>query len=120
SRNQLLLQTSEDLKFYLTYAYQRTKTDGGQSNNNGVLGTGRYESASRFLEPVDRRAHLVSFEVNANIADIIDVVSTTAYTDVKSDSIGDNTDLLIDLDYGYELYPAFASWSESHTRRKQV
>lgn len=120
SRNQLLLQTSEDLKFYLTYAYQRTKTDGGQSNNAGVFGTGKYESASRFLEPVDRRAHLVSFEVNANIADIVDLVSTTAYTDVKSDSMGENTDLLIDLDYGYELYPAFASWSESHTRRKQV
>lgn len=120
SRNQLLFQTTEDLKVIFTYAYQRTKTGGSQSNGYGALGTGKYESASRFVEPVDRRAHLVSMEINANIADIVDLVSTTAYTDVRVQSQGDNTDLLLDLDYGYESFPAFASWSESTTRRKQV
>jgi outer membrane receptor protein involved in Fe transport len=120
SRNQLLVQTSEDLKVFFTYAYQRTKTEGGQSNSAGVLGTGRYESASRYIEPVDRRAHLVSMEINANIADFVDLVSTTAYTDVRSESQSDNTDLLLDLDYDYELFPAFSSWNESVTRRKQI
>jgi iron complex outermembrane receptor protein len=120
SRNQLLVQTSEDLKLVFTYAYQRTRTDGAQSNSAGVMGTGRYENASRYIEPVDRRAHLVGLEVNANIANIADLVSTTAYTDVRVESQADNTDLLLDLDYDYELFPAFSSWNESVTRRKQI
>ena len=119
TRNQLLLQTSDDLKLTLTYAYQQTKTDGAQSNSAGVLGTGRYENASRFEEPVDRHAHLVSAEVNANIADIVDLVATGAYTETKYDGTGDVTDLLLDLDYDYELFPAFAAWNQQLATRKQ-
>lgn len=119
TRNQLLLQTSDDLKVNFTYAYQQTKTDGAQSNSAGVLGTGKYQNASRYIEPVNRHAHLLSMEVNANIADIADLVSTTAYTNVKVRTQGDNTDLLLDLDYDYELFPAFTSWSESESVRKQ-
>lgn len=120
TRNQLLLQTSEDLKLTLTYAYQRTRTDGAQSNSAGVVGTGRYENASRFLEPVDRHAHLASAEINANIADIVDLVATGAYTSVKNRTVGDVTDLLLDLDYDYELFPAFSAFNELQTHREQV
>lgn len=119
TRNQLLFQTTEDFKLIFTYAYQQTKTDGASSNSAGVFGSGRYENASRYVEPVDRHAHLGSVEVNANIADIVDLVATTAYTEVKFDASGDNTDLLLDLDYDYELFPAFTSWNETHTKRKQ-
>ncbi len=119
TRNQLLFQFNPDLKVNFTYAYQQTKTDGGQYNSAGVLGTGKYESAARYKEPVSRRAHLGAMEINANIADIADLVATTAYTDVKNDTMADNTDLLLDLDYGYEEFPAFSSWNESHDRRKQ-
>jgi outer membrane receptor protein involved in Fe transport len=120
TRNQLLLQTNEDFQMIFTYAFQRTKSEGSQSNSAGVLGSGKYENAGRYTEPVNRRAHLASMEINANVFDIADLVWTTAYTDVKSDSRADNTDLLLDLDYDYELFPAFSSWSESHSRRKQV
>ena len=119
SRNQLLFQTTDDLQLILTYAYQRTKTGGAQSNSAGVLGTGRYENASRFVEPVDRHAHLVSAEVNANIADIVDLVATGAYTETAYSGRGDVTDLLLDLDYDYELFPAFAAWNGQDTKRKQ-
>lgn len=120
TRNQLLFQTSHDLKVIFTYAFQRTRTDGAQSNSAGVLGTGKYENASRYMEPVNRRAHLGSVEVNANIADIVDLVATGAYTDVRVRSEGDNTDLLLDLDYDYELFPAFSSWNETNNHRKQI
>jgi len=119
TRNQLLVQFSEDLQANFTYAYQQTRTDGGQYNSNGVLGTGRYENAARYLEPVKRRAHLGSMEINANLADFADLVATTAYTDVRNQRRSDNTDLLLDLDYGYETFPAFSSWNESVDRRKQ-
>jgi len=120
TRNQLLFQTTEDLKLILTYAYQQTKTGGSQSNSAGVFGTGKYENAGRYVEPAKRHAHLVSAEINANIADFVDLVSTTAYTEVEFDGQGDNTDLLLDLDYDYELFPAFTSWNETHTKRKQI
>ena len=103
----------------LNYAYQETQTDGAGSNGAGVFGTGLYESASRFLEPADRHAHLVSAEVNANIADIFDIVATGAYTETKFDALGDVTDLLLDLDYGYELFPAFAGFFQSDQKREQ-
>ena len=120
TRNQLLVQVTPDLTADFTYAFQHTKTGGGQYNSNGVFGTGRYESAARYAEPVDRRAHLVSMEINAHVADIFDLVSTTAYTQVKNKRRGDNTDLLLDLDYDYELFPAFTSWNESEDTRKQI
>ncbi|MEO5587897.1 MAG: TonB-dependent receptor [Novosphingobium sp.] len=119
SRNQLLFQLNEDFKVNFTYAYQQTKTDGGQYNSDGVLGTGRYQSAGRYIEPVNRYAHLVSMEINANLANIADLVATTAYTYVRTRSQSDNTDLLLDLDYGYENFPAFSSWNESDAKRKQ-
>lgn len=119
TRNQLLFQTSEDLKLTLTYAYQQTKTGGASSNSFGVLGTGKYENATRFPEPSDRHAHLASAEINANIADIFDIVATGAYTETKFDALGDVTDLLLDLDYGYELFPAFAGFFQQDTKRKQ-
>ncbi|WP_211196155.1 TonB-dependent receptor [Alteraurantiacibacter aquimixticola] len=119
SRNQLLFQTDDNLQLLLTYAYQQTKTDGASSNSAGVLGTGVYENASRFEEPVDRHAHLASAQINANIADIVDVVATGAYTETKFDALGDVTDLLLDLDYGYELYPGFAGFFQSDQKRKQ-
>ncbi|WEK46567.1 MAG: TonB-dependent receptor [Candidatus Andeanibacterium colombiense] len=119
TRNQLLFQFDENLSVNFTYAYQQTKSDGASSNSAGVLGTGKYENGSRFVEPYDIHAHLAAMEINANIADIADLVSTTAYTETKSHSIGDNTDLLIDLDYGYELWPEFVSWNESVSTGKQ-
>lgn len=119
TRNQLLVQASDDLKAIFTYGYQQTKTDGGQYNSNGVLGTGKYQSAARYAEPVKRRAHLVSMEINANLADIADLVATTAYTNVRNKQSSDNTDLLLDLDYDYELFPAFSSYNESQNTRKQ-
>lgn len=119
TRNQLLVQVTPDLSVDFTYAFQHTKTGGGQYNSNGVFGTGKYESAARFAEPVDRKAHLASVEINANVAEIFDLVATTAYTQVKNKRVGDNTDLLLDLDYDYELFPAFTSWNENENTRNQ-
>jgi len=119
TRNQLLVQLNDKLKVNFTYAYQQTRTEGGQYNSNGVLGTGLYESAGRYTEPVNRRAHLVSAELNANIADFVDVVATSAYTHVRTRAQSDNTDLLLDLDYGYENFPAFSSYNESEVTREQ-
>lgn len=119
TRNALLVQPSDDLKFILTYAYQKTETDGFQANSAEVMGTGKYENASRYLEPRTRDAHLVSLEVNANLADFAELVSATAVTRQKMVGSTDNTDLLLDLDYDYELFPGFSSYAPGTQRYEQ-
>ena len=84
SRNQLLFQVLDDLSVNFTYAYQRTRIQGGQYNSDGVFGTGRYESAARFAEPVTRSANLVSMEINAGVGGVFDLVSTTGYTEIRN------------------------------------
>jgi iron complex outermembrane receptor protein len=119
TRNQLLLEVNPDIKAYLTYAHQTTKTGGRQANGAGVLGTGKYEAPFRYLEPVDRSADLFSAEFNIGLGNIAQLVSTTAYTKQHIDSVDDNTDLLLDLDYGYEAFPAFSSYANNERRYKQ-
>jgi len=119
TRNQLGIFPAEGINAYLTYAYQQTKTDGRQSNSAGVLGTGKYENASRYLEPADRKSQLFSLEVDAELGDIAQLVSATAYTKQKNISHSDVTDLLLDLDYDYELFPQFSGFTNQKFKRNQ-
>jgi iron complex outermembrane receptor protein len=119
TRNQLLLEYNPDLKAFLTYAHQDTKTGGQQANGAGVLGTGRYEGPWRYLEPVKRKADLFSAELNINLGNIAQLVSTSAYTKQHITSVDDNTDLLLDLDYGYEAFPQFSSYADNEQRYRQ-
>jgi len=119
SRNQLLLRYNDDLKMYLTYAHQETKTDGRSATGVGVMDTGNWEAPWRYLEPVDRVGDLFSAEVNANLFKFAQFVSTTAFTHQVIKTQYDNTDLLLDLDYGYQAFPKFSSWNESYNNYQQ-
>ena len=119
SRNQLLLEYNPNIKVYLTYAHQTTKTGGRQANGGGVLGTGKYEGPWRFLEPFARKSDLYAGEVYLNLFNIAQLVSTTAYTKQHIDNTDDNTDLLLDLDYGYEAFPNFSSYANNDQERRQ-
>jgi outer membrane receptor protein involved in Fe transport len=119
TRNQLLLEASPDLKLYLTYAHQQTSTGGRQANGAGVLGTGNYVGPWRYLEPIKRKADLYAAELNADLFHIAQLVSTTAFTNQQIDSSFDNTDLLLDLNYGYEQFPNFSSYNQSTRKVRQ-
>ena len=119
TRNQLLLEYNPDLKAYLTYAHQETKTGGRQSNADGVLGTSNYEAPFRYAEPTERKADLFSAEIYANVFNIAQIVSATAYTKRNVTSIEDNTDLLLDLNYSYEGFPNFSSYAINHEHYQQ-
>jgi outer membrane receptor protein involved in Fe transport len=118
TRNQLLLQLNPDFKLYLTYAHQRTKTEGSQSTGAGVLGSGPYESVSRYLEPLERKSDLFAAELNLNLG-FAQVVGTAAWTKQNTTQQNDNTDLLLDLNYGYEAFPAFSSFNQSVNEYRQ-
>lgn len=118
TRNQLLLELNPGAKLFLTYAHQKTKTEGNQATQAGVLGTGWYESAKRYLEPGERVSDLYAAEVNLGLG-FAQLVGTAAWTTQTQRSQNDNTDLLLDLDYGYEAFPAFSSYNRSVNTYKQ-
>jgi iron complex outermembrane receptor protein len=119
SRNQLLLQANQGLKLYLTYAHQHTSTMGRQANGGGVLGTGRYEAPWRYLEPTTRKSDMFAAEFNIDLGHFAQLVATTAITKQKIMAEADNTDLLLDLDYGYEAFPQFSSHNTTASNYKQ-
>lgn len=118
TRNQLGLNVG-DIKAYFTYAYQQTKTGGNQSTTAGIVGEGRYESAKRYREPATRNSHLYGVEVEVPLFGIATLNSATAWTVQRNRTVGDVTDLLLDLDYGYELFPAFSGFTTGSVNTDQ-
>lgn len=119
TRNQLGLYPFEGLSLTLSYVRQQTDTDGRQANGGGVFGTGKYEAPWRYLEPAKRVTDLFAAEVEAELGDIAQLVSATAFTRQKFRSSADVTDLLLDLDYDYELFPAFSGYTRSTGKNEQ-
>ncbi len=109
----------EGLRAYLTWAHQITDTGGDQINSGGVLGTDNYQASKRYLEPTHRTADLYAIEVEADLGHFAQLVSDTAWTKQKYANQGDNTDLLLDLNYGYEQFPNFTSYNETQSSRTQ-
>lgn len=118
SRNQLGISVP-DFNAYLTYVYQRTKSNGRQATGGGVIGEGKYEAPWRFEEPSDRKSQLISLEMEADVGDVFQAVWASAFTKTKNHTVTDVTDLLLDLDYDYELFPAFAGYTTGDNSRKQ-
>jgi iron complex outermembrane receptor protein len=112
TRAQLGFYPAQWLRIYGTWVRQLTDTGAGQSNSGGVLGTGKYESAKRYLNPTHRLANLFSVEAEADIGSFAQLVSDTAWTKQTSSTFSDQTDLLLDLNYDYELFPAFSATTE--------
>ncbi|HQS96542.1 MAG: TonB-dependent receptor [Novosphingobium sp. 17-62-19] len=119
SRNQLGLYPFEGLALTLSYVRQQTDTNGRQANGGGVFGTGKYEAPWRYLEPSKRVTDLFAAEVEAELGDIAQLVSATAFTRQKFSGQTDVTDLLLDLDYDYELFPAFSGYTRSTGKNEQ-
>ncbi len=135
TRNQLAIDAGW-FRPTFTYIHQKTSTDGSQANGafgglgadgtgcayagcRGVLGTGRYENPSRIAEPARRTLDLVAAELEIDLGSFAQIVSATAYSDQKLSSTADVTDLLLDLDYDYELFPAFAGTTNAESDLEQ-
>ncbi len=119
ARNSIGFFPTDWLSVYATYAHQRTKTDGAQANGAGIFGSGNYEGPWRSLEPSDRKSDLFSIEVESAIGSFAKLVTSTAWSEQKINQQLDATDVLLDLDFGYELFPAFTAYSDSRRKREQ-
>lgn len=101
---------NERIDANLWYLYQDTEAGGRQIAHRLALGTSQYESALRYEEPNDFKNELYSIEVKAdlNFAEATFVYGRTEYEELGQ---RDQTDLLLDFQYGYEAFPTFSSFT---------
>jgi outer membrane receptor protein involved in Fe transport len=109
---------NESFEGTLNYFYQNQDSEGRSivhynslNANNGLSDViGKYESAYRFEEPREKKDQLLSLELKADLG-FAELVSATGISSFDADGQRDQTDLLIRLDYGYEEFPAFSSFT---------
>ena len=106
----------------LTYYYQNVKV-GGRSETHYPAGQyynyagpealytsviGKYDNANRIEEPNEITNDLLALEVTADLG-FAELTSATGYSRFEDDGNRDQNDLLVSLEYSYELFPAFGS-----------
>lgn len=94
----------------LTYYYQNVDVGGRRisSQRAEVIEAGPFENAKRVPEPNEITNDLIALEVIADLG-FAELTSATGYSTFEDDGQRDQNDLLISLEYSYELFPAFAS-----------
>ncbi len=102
--------TGDWLDATLTYYYQNMDVGARQINHREAFGTGKYESAHRYLEPNERENQLLALELVADLG-FAELTSATGVTRYEEQGQRDQTDLLLNFEYGYEAFPAFAAFT---------
>jgi len=115
----LLYQFTDRLDGNLTYFYQDQRIGGRSINHRDAIGTGEYESASRFLEPNDRENQLLSLELGWDLG-VAKLTSATGISRYEELGQRDQTDLLLDFEYGYEDFPAFAAFTKETGQQDRI
>lgn len=106
----LLWQASDAITAHLTWYHQDQDVGGRTVNHDVAVASGRYVSASRFLEPNDKTNDLGALEVTWDLG-FAELTSATGVSRFESSGRRDQTDFLMDLDYGYEDFPQFAAYA---------
>jgi iron complex outermembrane receptor protein len=109
-RAALAWQVTEALDTTLTYYHQQQDVGARTVNHDLSFDSGRYTSAHRFLEPNDKTNDLVALEVRWDVG-FAELTSATGVSKFESEGQRDQTDLLMDFDYGYEDFPQFAAYT---------
>jgi outer membrane receptor protein involved in Fe transport len=118
SRLALLWNISDTLKVTFNYYYQDEDVGGRTVNHRFSFNTSPYESASRFLEPSERKSDLFSAELVADLG-FAQLVSATGVSGYDQLGQRDQTDLLLDFEYGYEQFPSFVAYTRETAREKR-
>ncbi len=106
----LRMQPTEAIDATLTYYFQFQEAGGRTINHRDALGTDRYVSAHRVPEPNDRDNELIALELTADLG-FAELTSATGFSSYDEDGQRDQTDLLISLEYSYEAFPSFTSFT---------
>lgn len=111
-------QATDNVDANFTYYYQNVDAGGRNQNNVVAFGTGKYVSSTRYREPNERENKLAALEITADLG-FAELTSATGYSTYADAGQRDQTDLLITLNYGYELFPSFSAYTfdDQHDRR---
>ena len=112
-------EVTDALRADLTYYYQDQDVGGRTVNHDVALGTGRYVSAMRVTEPTGKRNDLLALEVSWDLG-FAELTSATGVSKFESRGRRDQTDFLMDLDYGYEDFPQFAAYTNDETDEDSI
>ena len=117
----LLWTPTDELDVTLSWR-QQDRSSGGRNINSqralrnieivrGIdLDNGRYVSGLRYTEPNSRQNDIYNLEITWDNA-LGELVSSTSVTNYKADGRRDQTDFLLDQEYGYEDFPDFSAFS---------
>ncbi|MEM7079775.1 MAG: TonB-dependent receptor [Pseudomonadota bacterium] len=110
ARVNLRLTPNERFDANLWWYYQKNEAEGRQIVNRQSFGTGDFQSGLRYEEPNEYKNEMISLEVKA---DLEFAEATFVWGDSEYDEIGqrDQTDLLLNFEYGYEFFPTFSSFT---------
>ena len=124
TRLALLWNITDDVEAVLTYHYQNQDVGGRSINHTASFGTGNYESGHRYLEPNERENQLLSLEINADLElpllGSAQLTSATGLARFDEDGQRDQTDLLLNFEYGYEDFPAFAAFTRDTSEEDTI
>lgn len=109
-RGTLRYKPNDYIDANLSYHYQDQKAGARTVNHHESFGTGEYESAYRFLEPNERKDQLIALEIEGDLG-FAKITSASGYSKHKEDGQRDQTDLLLNFEYGYEDFPSFAAYT---------
>ncbi len=114
ARVALRWQPNERFDSVLSYWYQEQKSGGRTVTHQNAMAhlvdIGDYTSALRFEEPLERETHLASLEIVADLG-FAELTSATGISKIDEEGQRDQTDLLLDFEYGYEEFPSFAAFT---------
>jgi outer membrane receptor protein involved in Fe transport len=113
----LFWQVTDALAANLTYYYQDQEVGARTVNHREAMGTGRYVSAHRFLEPDDLTNDLLALEITWDFG-FAELTSATGFSKFESLGQRDQTDFLLDLEVGYEYFPSFAAYTRDESEEK--
>lgn len=104
----------------LTYYLQKSDIDGRRgSSKRSTVPAGDYELAKRVPEPNEITNQLLALEVVADLG-FAELTSATGYSKYADDGQRDQTDLLITLEYSYESFPSFASFTHEKGKEDRI
>ena len=113
-----LRYTGDRLDGTLSYYYQDMEIGGRQINHKDSFNTGDYEAAHRFEEPSERKNELIALELVADLG-FAELTSATGYSEYNENGNRDQTDLLLDFEYGYEFFPSFSAFTREDQKEER-
>lgn len=121
-------QPTDRLDATLTYYYQESDIEGRRVShwrNNvpglleGTSSVGRYEAAFRVEEPNEIKNDLLALEVVADLG-FAELTSATGWSNFSDEGQRDQTNLLITLEYSYELFPSFTAFTFEEGEEERI